>query len=515
MPEFLTNNTIKSALAAASAGEKTYSVSDKQMRGLQIRVQKSSITWSVRTKLHGKQRRYELGRVTNGEDDAGAICLKTARNRAFKVKEMCEAGMSPARQIKAWAIGGTVQAVEAADAAKPLPSWEWDAAVKKFVDWNRTYRREKSAEDYEEKLADVVEMHRFRGRQVNTLTRNEIMEAIAAINERGVWATACGTHRVVRRFMNWLAESDRQNETNVAANIMLRTKPPEKPANEVGMNDHKRRSSDYDDEEDQGDAPPEIELGRALVIARSGVLKERTGLGLELLFATCQRRRAVVTSTEHRFRAFADTSEQLWMVPPYFRKSGSKRGSTFHLVPCVSWCSGVVTKLSKLCVDGNPFNFPAVYDLKKDGENHHGDIEMFNRSLESMPGVNFSPHGARYGFAEYGERDLGFEKSEGKVVLDHMEGTDPRDVTGNFYSSDPAILRKREMLTLWTAWLDKWAAIAIEQDPLLLDRDHLAEAIFRKKYGKKADEMIAIRIKYREARGWPMWGADKKQEAAE
>jgi hypothetical protein len=181
----------------------------------------------------------------------------------------------------------------------------------------------------------------------------------------------------------------------------------------------------------------------------------------------------------------------------------------------VSWCSGVVTKLSRLCIEGNPFNFPAINDHKKDGENHHGDIEMFNRALESMPGVNFSPHGARYGFAEYGERDLGFEKSEGKVVLDHMEGTDPRDVTGNFYSSDPAILRKREMLTLWTAWLDKWAAIAIEQDPLLLDHDHLAEAIFRKKYGKKADEMIAVRTKYREARGWPMWGVDKKQEAAE
>jgi hypothetical protein len=314
MPEFLTHNTIKSALAATSAGKLTYSVSDKQMKGLQIRVQKWSATWSVRAKLHGKQKRYDLGKAAL-EDDAGAICLKTARSRAFKVKEMCAANISPLKQITAWNIGGTVQAVEAAEADKPVPSWEWDAAVKKFIDWNKTYRREKSAEDYEEKLADVAEMHRFRGRQVNTLTRNEIMEAIAAINERGVWATACGTHRVVRRFMNWLAESDRQNETNVAANIMLRTKPPEKPANEVGMNDHKRRSSDYDDEEDQGDAPPEIELGRALVIARSGVLKERTGLGLELLFATCQRRRAVVTSTEHRFRAFPDTSEQLWVAP--------------------------------------------------------------------------------------------------------------------------------------------------------------------------------------------------------
>jgi len=32
-------------------------------------------------------------RVVLREDDAGAITLKTARNRAYKVKEMCAAGI--------------------------------------------------------------------------------------------------------------------------------------------------------------------------------------------------------------------------------------------------------------------------------------------------------------------------------------------------------------------------------------------------------------------------------------
>jgi hypothetical protein len=511
MPEFLTNNTLKSALAAASVGKETYSVSDSQIRGLQIRVQKSSVTWSVRSKLHGKQKRYELGRVSLDDDGAGGLCYKTARNRAFKVKEMCEAGISPLHQIKAWAIGGTVQAVQAAEADKPKPSWEWDAAVKTFVDWNVENRRQDTADDYRQKLNDTPEMHIFRGRQVNTLTRNELMEAIERINARGVWSTACGCRRVLSRFMNWLAEPARQNQTNVAENLMLNTKDPEKPRNEIGMNDHKRTSSDYDDEEEHGDAPPANELGRALVIARSGVLTERTGLGIQLLFGTCQRRRAVVTSTRWRFKEFPDTVEQLWGVPPYFRKSGSKRGSTFHLVPCVSWCADVVRKLDRLCVGENPYNFPAIKDRKKDGDHHHADIEMLNRALESMPGVDFGPHGARYALASYGESELGFAKSEAKLILDHMEGTDPKDVTGQFYSSDPGIKRKREMLTLWTAWLDKQAAIAIEQDPLLLDRGHLMEAIFRKKHG---DEKLAKRIKYREARGWPLW-PDDQQEAAE
>jgi hypothetical protein len=50
----------------------------------------------------------------------------------------------------------------------------------------------------------------------------------------------------------------------------------------------------------------------------------------------------------------------------------------------------------------------------------------------------------------HGERDFGFAKSEAKFVLSNMEGTDPNDLTDNFYSSDPAIKRKREMLHAWT-----------------------------------------------------------------
>jgi hypothetical protein len=177
----------------------------------------------------------------------------------------------------------------------------------------------------------------------------------------------------------------------------------------------------------------------------------------------------------------------------------------------VSWRADVVRQLDKLCVRDNPFNFPSVKDRKKDGDHHHADIEMLNRALESMPCVDFGPHGARYALASYGESELGFAKSEAKLILDHLEGTDPKDVTGNFYSSDPAIKRKWEMLLLWTEWLDKQAELAIAADPLLLDRNHLREAIFRKKHG---DEKLAKSIEFRESRGWPLW-PDDQQEAAE
>jgi hypothetical protein len=96
-----------------------------------------------------------------------------------------------------------------------------------------------------------------------------------------------------------------------------------------------------------------------------------------------------------------------------------------------------------------------------------------------MPGVGFSTHGGRYAFSTYGERDLGFAKSEGKVILDHLEGVDAKDVTGNFYSSAPQIKRKREMMLLWTAWLDAQAEIAISEDETLLDETLLDVGMLR------------------------------------
>lgn len=46
-----------------------------------------------------------------------------------------------------------------------------------------------------------------------------------------------------------------------------------------------------------------------------------------------------------------------------------------------------------------------------------------------MPGIGFC-HSVRYALAEYGERDLGCSKSEAKPILDHLEGTESDDVTG-------------------------------------------------------------------------------------
>jgi hypothetical protein len=139
----------------------------------------------------------------------------------------------------------------------------------------------------------------------------------------------------------------------------------------------------------------------------------------------------------------------------------------------------------------------------------HADVGLLNNYLGVLPGVDFSPHCVRYAFSTYGERDLGFHKSEAKIILDHMEGTEPDDVTGKFYSSDPAIRRKREMITLWTGWLDEWCAKAIAADPVLSDREALVEAIYRERYSEK---QLARRIEYRSRRDRPLWNHLRRVE---
>jgi hypothetical protein len=63
-----------------------------------------------------------------------------------------------------------------------------------------------------------------------------------------------------------------------------------------------------------------------------------------------------------------------------------------------------------------------------------------------------------YAFPTYGPRGMDFARGEAKIILDHFEGIDPDDVTGRFYSADPAINRKCEIIEKRIAWLEHWCA---------------------------------------------------------
>ncbi len=115
----------------------------------------------------------------------------------------------------------------------------------------------------------------------------------------------------------------------------------------------------------------------------------------------------------------------------------------------------------------------------------HANPSQVNQLLDAVPGVDVGPHGFRRAFASYGQRDLGISELESKLILDHLEGAEPNDVTADFYALDPQLQRKRAMLAAWMAWLDHRAADAIAADPCLADIEQIREMVYRHRYGEE------------------------------
>ena len=499
----LTAATVKAALRDADAGEHYIRV-DGLLPGLELKVKPSGAAWTVRTRLHQVQRRYEIGKVLAGDEDrpVGFCCLRTARERATWVKAQCRKNFRPDAQIREWMTGVPMHRQREVEAAKPAPSWEWEDSKARYLASLLEANRQDTHRDYRGKLK-APELERFKGRKVNTITRNEILQACDAVAARDVQPMAEGVLRVVKAMWTWLADGVRQDQTSVIPNLLLRAKLQKRRLREIGD------PRFIDDDEEKGKAPPEIELGRVLAITQMDVLPSAISYGLQLVLASLQRNRAVRGANTWRFRSYAEApDEEVWFVPPFFRKSGSARGNKSHLVPILSWGAEAVRKLDRLS-DDEGWLFPAGRPQRagKPNVNPFVGPKFFNTYLQAMPGVSWSPHDVRYAFSDYGERDLGFAKSEARLILDHMEATEPDDVTGQFYTSNPAIARKREMMRLWLAWLDHWCAKATAADPLLSNRDALVEAIFRGRYD---EERVQKRIAWRSRRDRPLWNDLKK-----
>jgi integrase len=488
MPTLITQATIRRALADHRAG-KLADTTDSKVDGLQIRARPSYCRYRVRGTLHGKQRSYDLGDVVEGD-----AALAEVRSRATKVREMLRAGMNPDAQVAAWLSGVSLDNQLKLFAAAPpaeRPSWTWEAAKAAFLQHLEDGRRPATLRDYKQKLG-TPELNIFAGRKVAGITRNELLGAVDAIHERGVEAVAKGVLRTVSSMWTWLADSRRQEQTGVEPNLLLKAKPPDSNKAELGDPNAPAIMNEAEG------APPELMLGRALVISRLGLLNEQASLGVQLLLATAQRRRTITEAGRFHFKDL-DDGAMMWLIPPYFRKSGSKRGKKYHLVPVESFGADAVRKLDVMSdVEGSKgWLMPRLGEPET-----QVDVNILNHALADM-GVGFAPHGVRYALATYGERDLGYGKSEAKVILDHLEGVEQSDVTGSFYNSDPGVKRKREMLQAWCSWLEMWAARALDADPMLLDRAYMMQDIYVRRNG---EAKLERRIAYRAAREMPLWG---------
>jgi integrase len=497
------SETVKAALRDAAEG-KQYDLTDPQCPGLQLRVRGGTVSWAVRSRLHGTQRRWIVG----GAD----IKPDIARDRAGEIKGWCRRGQDPEKLVTEFATGIPITHQVRVSGERPPPSWCWLKAVDKFMEHIGGCRTPATYDDYARTLggkqrldptkrhAMVPELKRFGASQVAAISREEIAECVAEVCKR---KHRLGKHlkSVLGSMWSFLGDDARRRETSVPANLLLRLRTPEKPNVIVLPNAPNIMSLfDNDLEDPRRDVPPPLAMGRAIAIARSRGMKEPAALSVQLLAGSLQRRRAVIGSHRSNFHLMGDWSEEdadiVWAIPPFMRKrSNTRRAHLNHEVVMVGWTARTVRRLDVLADGG--YYFPVRSAGGRPTKNPHADAGFINHALQYMPGVDLSCHGWRRGFASHGQRELGFSVEDIKLILDHSEGAPSGDVTASNYALDPMIAKKREMMVKWIAWLELQVEAAIAADPSLLDAEAVGEAIFRARYGdERWEKRVARTIKH-------------------
>lgn len=491
----ITADSLKKAIADAAAGMK-YDRRDPACPGLTLRVRGRKVSWTVRTRLDGEQKRYYIGDAT--------VDPKTARRRANQVKQWCEDGNRPDKLIKEFLTGVSVFKQIHIEAYSGPPSIKWEVARQMFLDEVKRTRRPDTYKDYKNILENTPELAVLEGAMVAGMTDVTAEQIYKKIHAR-VEPHSEHVARVMSAMWTFLSTPGNRAITGVKPFAIRAAKPPDRTRAEIGDPHGKPAEVNKKDV-----PPPLIEIGRAIAIAKLGALGPRPSAIILALAGSAQRRRPIAGLNANHLIDHGDEVE--WQMPPFFRKTALKiksRGN--HCVPLVGWAAKAVRDLQLttngywLIPVGNTAN-------GREAKNPHCDANYITKLMSYLPGVSFSPHRWRAALATYGSMHLGWAKGDEKIILDHMEGYASDDVTGQHYNSDPRMLKKRQMMAAWIAFLDKCAADAIAADPTLNDIEAVREALYKKRY-KEAGWKKAIE---RSKRGIALpWSGREEMELEE
>ena len=459
----ITKATVEATVKRAREGERG-EIRDAACPGLVLRLRGGNARWSIRGRLGKSNRRWDIG----GPD----VAPEEARRRAWRLKDHLKKKLDPSALVREWVTGVTV---ERQQLASDRASIRWEMARGKFLDHVLKTRRIATYDDYKKTLVNTPEIARFAGRPVSTIKDTDVAELLADVHKRSESGSE-HLQRILSSMWTHLALPENRKTTSVAPRVIRDVRAPERTRREIG---------DPDNPAENEPPPDRIEIGRVVAIARLGVFSPLLSDGVLLLAGSFQRRRAVVGARVADFQSFG--SEELWAMPPYFRKTARKRRSqSRHLVPLLGFAAEAARRLDARAGD-QPWLLPITKSRKlgQPTKTQYIDPRTLSRTLEAMPGVSLSPQAFRRAAATYGPQDLGWYKDDAKLILDHLEGFDPGDVTAQFYNMDTAILKKRAMMKGWIGWLEEQAKKAIEADPMLRDREAVAEAVYKKRYGER------------------------------
>jgi hypothetical protein len=502
----ITGETVDMALRDMERGI-TWEYADKGCAGLSLRVTGSSVHWSFRgPRLAGKNPRWVVGDHT--------VDREKARERAHEVRRIIRGGMDPTIRLREMTTG-ILEERQHEIRVVAKPSLKWEAAIDEFETHLKGSKRRGTVEDYIPTLRNADVLRRFRGRDVCDITRSDVMKAVNEKRLQGVRTHHKKILVVTRILFNWLAEDARRDRTSVEPDLLTTAKS----GDPLLVTRRTRQNKGIPDAEP---------VGRALAIARSGVLGDEASDAIQLVLGTLQRRHPVCALLDRSIRPYepagltpeGQPAEYIWFVPPQHRKTADKiQSSDPHQVPLVGFVPALIHRLRRRFhateiaawgpneedgirmaarrdgkqvilldhadeLDGIPpellervvgiLPYDWLLPVTRPRRNGEPNKQLYltedtlNKNMNAMPGVagHLSPHALRRKIASEGKAAGVLADGEVKMILDHLEG-EAGNVTRGHYDLDPRIPRKREILLWWTGWLEEQCKAAIEADPTL------------------------------------------------
>src|SRR5829696_3312920 len=154
--------------------------------------------WFVMTRVHGRLTRFTLGRYPQ-------MALAEARDKAREVLQHGKAGRDP-RQI---------QADERRRAEKERRT-TFEATAELFLERHvDRHLRPNTAREYR-RILQGLDTHDWRSRPITTITRDDAIDLLGRIHERGSPAAANRALAYLSKFFSWCLEQDLVNASPTA-----------------------------------------------------------------------------------------------------------------------------------------------------------------------------------------------------------------------------------------------------------------------------------------------------------
>ena len=396
-----------------------YEIADTRLKGLVVRVRKTSASWALRGRLGPKQ---SIWRIEDIEKltDPNIILL-----RAGTAKEMLKRGEDPTAYLRAEEHQG--KPIRTFD--KEKDGWSWTEAVTEFLIHIKLNRSPHTHTDYRNALnCPDIQESAWGERLLKHIKASDIRLLKEKIGKRGAVAQSNHVLRVIKSLLSWSTQQEGSGVTDIPS-VALVVKPTE----------HRAKL---------GRVPTSEELG-LLPWRLDEFAKQASGrLAVMLTMLTAQRRETIASARQADFIPFDDNDGWgMWRMEADPQIVSDRP----HAVPLPPLTWKIVLS-AKQMAGNSEWLFPQLRRYRKDDKlEKHMSATMIRDALQECS-LDLSPHDLRRALATHGPALLAIPDRHTKLILNHAEGRGG-DVTMRHYAFHESIPDKVAVMEKWENWL--------------------------------------------------------------